>query len=86
MVIKTRIYISSDLWILPNSLPIVGIVAYYLDKDFVVQNTLIGIRRVKGVYSGENIAEIIILILVKIGVVLKLRFFIRDNIRNNDIY
>ena len=43
-------------------------------------------RRVKGVYSGENIAETIILVLVKMGVVLKLRFFIRDNVRNNDIY
>ena len=82
---KTRIHISFDLWILSNSLLIVGIVTYYLNKDLVVQSTLIGIRRVKGVYSGENIAKAIIPVLVKMGVVLKLRFFIRDNIRNNDI-
>jgi hypothetical protein len=43
-------------------------------------------RRVKGAYIGENITKVIILILIKIGVILRLGFFIRDNISNNDIY
>jgi hypothetical protein len=41
---------------------------------------LINIRRIKGAYIGENIIKVIILILVKIRVVSKLGFFIRNNI------
>jgi hypothetical protein len=52
----------------------------------VVQSTLIGIRRIKGAYTGENIAEAIIPVLIKMGVVSKLGFFIGDNADNNDTY
>jgi hypothetical protein len=41
-------------------------------------------RRVKDIYSGENIIKAMIPALVKMGVVSKLRFFIRDNAGNND--
>jgi hypothetical protein len=81
---KSRIHISADLWKSPNSLPIVGIVAHYLDKDLVVQSTLIGMRRVKGAHTGENIAEAMIPVLVEMGVVSRLGFFVGDNAGNND--
>jgi hypothetical protein len=41
-------------------------------------------RRVKGAHTGENIAEVMIPVLVKMGVVSKLGFFIGDNVGNND--
>jgi hypothetical protein len=50
----------------------------------VVQSTLIGICRVKDAYTGENIAEAIIPVLIKIRVVPRLGFFIEDNASNND--
>jgi hypothetical protein len=81
---KSRIHISADLWTSPNSLPIVGNVAHYLDKDLVVQSTLIGMRRAKGAHTGENIAEAMIPVLVEMGVVSRLGFFVGDNAGNND--
>ena len=81
---KSRIHISADLWKSPNSLPIVGIVAHYLDKDLVVQSTLIGMRRVKGAHTGENIAEAMIPVLVEMGVVSRLGFFVGDNAGNKN--
>jgi hypothetical protein len=42
-------------------------------------------RKVKGAYTGENITEVIISVLIKIRVVARLGFFIRDNADNNDI-
>jgi len=57
---RSRIHISADLWTSPNSLAIVGIVVHYLDKNFKVQNHLIGMRRVHGAHSGKNIAEAMI--------------------------
>jgi hypothetical protein len=52
----------------------------------VVQSTLIGMRKVKGAYTEENITEAIIPVLVKIRVISRLGFFVRDNANNNDIY
>ena len=83
---RFQIYISSDLQTSPNSLALVGIVTYYLDKDLVNKSTLIGIRRVKGAYSGENIAEVIIPVLEEIGIVSRLGYFIGDNAGPNDTY
>jgi hypothetical protein len=51
----------------------------------VIQSTLINIRRTTGVYTEENITKTIILILIKMEVVLKSTFFIRDNASNNNI-
>ena len=76
---RSRIHISSDLWTSPNRLPVVGIVAHYLDKNLKVQNHLIGMRRVSGTHSGENIAEAMIPVLQEMGVVLRLGYFIGDN-------
>jgi hypothetical protein len=83
---RSHIYISFDLWTSPNSLSIIGIIAYYLDKDLVNRSTLIGIRKVKGAHSGENIAEVIIPVLVEIRIVSRLGYFIGDNAGPNDIY
>jgi hypothetical protein len=41
-------------------------------------------RKVKGAYTEENITKAIILVLVKIGVISRLGFFIGDNAGNND--
>ena len=40
------IHISFDLWTSPNSLGIVAVVAYFLNKNFKNRSLLIGIRRV----------------------------------------
>ena len=66
---QSRIYISSDGWTSPNSYGLVAIVAYYLDKDLVNKATLIGLRRIKGPHTGENIAETIIPVLEDMKIV-----------------
>ena len=81
---RSRIHISSDLWTSPNSRGLVGIVAHYLDKDLVNKSTLIGMRRVKGAHSGENIAEVMIPVLEEMGIVSRLGYFIGDNAGPND--
>jgi hypothetical protein len=60
-------------------------VAYFLDKDLKNRSLLIGIRRVRGSYNGENIIKSIIPILEKIEIINNLRYFITDNAINNDV-
>jgi hypothetical protein len=81
---RSRIHISADLWTSPNSLAIVGIVVHYLDKNFKVQNHLIGMRRVHGAHSGENIAEAMIPVLQDFNIAPRLGYYIGDNQGSND--
>jgi hypothetical protein len=68
-----------------NSLTFIKIIIYYLNKDLINKSILINIYKIKNAYTNENIAEIIILMLVKIEIVSHLRYFIGDNVSFNDI-
>jgi hypothetical protein len=57
---RSKIHISFDGWTAPNQRAFIGIVVYWLDEDLKKQDLLIGLRRIKGSHSGENIAEAIL--------------------------
>lgn len=82
---RTRIHISFDLWTSPNHRSLVGIVAHWLDEDLKKQDVLIGLRRLKGSHSGENLAEVIIPVLQSYNLTSNLGFFIGDNVASNDV-
>ncbi|OLE52386.1 MAG: hypothetical protein AUG51_18280 [Acidobacteria bacterium 13_1_20CM_3_53_8] len=50
-----------------------------------IHSLLIGLRRVRGAHSGENIAERIGLVLEEMGVISNLGCFIGDTIATNDV-
>jgi hypothetical protein len=81
---RSRIHISFDLWTSPNALALVATVAHYLDKHLKARSYLIGLRHVRGAHSGENITEAMIPVLVEMGVVPKLGYFMADNAGNNN--
>jgi hypothetical protein len=81
---RSRIHISFDLWTSPNHRAFVGIVAHWLDEDLKKQDALIGLRRVRGSHSGENIAEAVIPLLQMYELGPKLGYFVGDNIGSND--
>ena len=74
---KAVIHISFDLWTSPNSLGMAAVIAHFLDKDLKKKSLLIGMRRVRGSRRGENTAEAITPVLIDVGVVSKLGFFIQ---------
>jgi hypothetical protein len=84
-LLKFIIYISFDLWSLSNSLGLIIIIVYFLNKNLKNRSLLINMRRIKGSYNNENIAKAIIPILVEIGIVSKFNFFITNNVIINDI-
>jgi hypothetical protein len=61
-----------------------GVIIYYLDKDLINRSYLIGMRRINGAHTGENITETVIPVLVEIGIMSKLGYFIADNDARND--
>jgi hypothetical protein len=84
-LLRSLIHISFDLWTSPNSLRIIVVMAHFLDKKLNNRSLLIGIRRVRGSHSGENIAEAIIPVLVEIKVISKLGYFTTDNASTNNV-
>ena len=61
-----------------------GVVFHYLDQNLKVRSLLAGMRRIKGAYSGENIAEAIIPIIEEMISKERLGFFIGDNATTNN--
>ena len=64
----------------------IGIIIYYLNKNLINKTILINLYKIKDFYINKNIIKIIILILEKIGIIFYFRYFIGDNISNNNIY
>jgi hypothetical protein len=81
---KSQIHISFDLWTSPNSLAFCAVVAHFIDKDLRNRSILIGMPRIKGCHSGENVAEAVIEILLKMVPPIKLGYFCTDNATTND--
>jgi hypothetical protein len=81
---RSRIRISFDEWTSPNGLAIVGVVVHYLDKDLIDRSYLIGMQRINGAHTGENIAEAVMPIPVEMGILPKLGYFIANNDGRND--
>jgi hypothetical protein len=52
-----------------------GIVTYYLDKDYDSQSTLIGLKEVLGSHKGANVAKVMIPVISDIIPIDRLGFF-----------
>ena len=80
----SKIHLSFDLWTSPNSLALCGVIAHFLTTDLKSKSLLIGLKRVRGCHSGENIAESILQIIKEYQFAPKLGYFQADNAGDND--
>jgi len=78
------IHFSFDQWTSPNPLAFLGVVAHYLDDSHRNRITLIGLKRLRGSHSGENMAQLLIELLRDYELINKLRYFVIDNAPLND--
>ena len=81
---KSLIHFSFDLWTSPNALAMLGVVAHYMDNMGKNRTVLLGLRRLRGPHSGENMAQLIIEIIMEYDVVDKIGYFVLDNASSND--
>jgi hypothetical protein len=82
---KSRIHVSFDLWTSPNNYALCGVVAHFAGQDARNHSVLVGLKRMKGAHSGENIAEVAIPVLQEYGITAKLGVFVADNAESNDV-
>jgi len=57
---RSRINISCNIWMSINGLLLISIVVYFIDKTGKLQSILLGLPRICGSYTGENIACVLL--------------------------
>ncbi|KAJ0129553.1 54S ribosomal protein L4, partial [Fusarium oxysporum f. sp. albedinis] len=82
---RSRISISFDLWTSPNPYAVLGVIAMWIDTAGKRQTTVLGIRRVYGEHTGENIGSAILELLREYDVGGdQIGYFMLDNASSND--
>ena len=65
----------------------IGIVGYYISSQYKVETILLGLRRLWGDHSGENMAEAVLEVIRDYGLTGdKIGWFVLDNATSNDTY
>lgn len=54
---KSKIHLSFDMWQSPSKKAVLAVVAHYIDENFKYKTRLIGLRRVYGNHTGENMVH-----------------------------
>jgi hAT family C-terminal dimerisation region len=82
---KSRIHLSFDLWTSPNNFAFVGVVGHFMGPTCKVETILLGLRRLRGKHSGENIAEAVVNVVRKYGLTGdQIGWLVLDNASSND--
>lgn len=74
--LKNNIHLSFDLWTLDNGLALIGVIAYFADKDYRLRTIMLALRRIKGSHSGENIAYTLQQIIKEFEITDRLGYFV----------
>ena len=81
---KSFIHFSFDLWTSPNALAMLGILAHYMDNLSKNHTVLIDLQQLHGPHSGENMAQLVIEIIMEYDIVDKIDYFVLDNASFNN--
>jgi hypothetical protein len=82
---RSRISISFDLWTSPNPYAILGVIAMWIDATGKRRATVLGIRRVYGEHTGENLGSVVLELLKEYDISGdQIGYFMLDNASSND--
>ncbi|PWI63935.1 hypothetical protein PCL_02788, partial [Purpureocillium lilacinum] len=81
---KSCVHLSFDLWTTSNGFHYIGIVGHFVDGEGKKQDVLLGLPRLIGPHSGENMASYVKEVIDKYEVGSKHGCFMLDNAESND--
>lgn len=79
-----KIHISFDLWSSPNHYSMLGIVCHFIDRQFKARTVMLGLKRLIGPHSGENMSRLLIETITTYKLAHVLSFCVLDNAGDND--
>ena len=77
-------HITFDLWTSQNSYAMLGVNAHFADLNGKLCSELLGLKRMYGVHSGDNIGELLHTVVVDFELSDTLGYLVSDNANNND--
>ena len=80
----SKIHVSYELWTSPNGCAMCGVAAHFIGHEGYVQTVLLALRRMMGPHGGEQIAEIIIEVILEFVFSKRLGVYVGDNAESND--
>lgn len=81
---KSSVHLSFDLWTASNGFNYIGIVSHFVDIANQKRDVLLGLPRLVGPHSGENIASYVKEVIDRYELGSKLGYFMLDNADSND--
>jgi len=81
---RSKVHFTFDMWTSPNYRAFLGVVANWLDSDYELQSTVIGMRRFYRRHTGDNLAACFLEIIDPYTIIDKIGCFTLDNATNND--
>jgi hypothetical protein len=80
----SKVTVSSDIWTSTNGLSLLGVVGHFLSRDSKYETVLLGLPRIQGAHTGENIANILASVIKKYGLSKHINTIVMDNATNNE--
>jgi hypothetical protein len=81
---KSKIHFTVDLWTSPNYLAILGVIGHYISETGELQQAVLGLLELDGLYSGVNMASSVLGVIKDYGIASKVGYFMMDNAESND--
>lgn len=81
---KSCVHLSFDLWTASNGFHYIGVVGHFVDSQGKKRDVLLGLPRLVGPHSGENMASYIKGVIDQYEIGSKLGYFMLDNAESND--
>ncbi|OWT43215.1 transposase-like protein [Pochonia chlamydosporia 170] len=81
---KSCVHLSFDLWTASNGFHYIGVLGHFVDSQGKERDVLLGLPRLVGPHSGENMASYIKEVIEKYEIGSKLGYFMLDNAESND--
>jgi hypothetical protein len=78
-----KVSIAADAWTSPNKLAFLGVLGYWINDDWELEEVLLGFEEIHGSHTGENMASIIVEVLKRYGIEGQLLGFTSDSASNN---
>ena len=79
-----QIHLSFDLWTSSNHLALLGIVGHWISANNQVHCALLGLQRLKGQHSSENMQYAVMEVIEDFQIQQKIGYLILDNVITND--
>ncbi|KAI8406405.1 hypothetical protein FOFC_13875 [Fusarium oxysporum] len=81
---RSAVHLSCDLWTSTSGMSLCGVVAHFVGVDYTNHQALLGLPRLYGSHSGENIANCLSSVVTQYDLEPKLGCFMMDNAQDND--